>query len=359
MAPYHITGDENGPLVVVSSAIMVTYMILCYLIRVFMRFTINGPFGKDDWALTFGSLIAVVQTGLKISEAYAGLGRRRELVPMEEIQRLEKLAYAGDIFYLVALAFSRVSTFLLISRVTQQKNHLRAAHMGAIGSMVISITSVFLICMRCNLSRPWDLFSPGCPQIVRTFPPCVERLAYSRWYTIETLGIIVELYAAWVPVYLVWSLQMHLRSKIIVLFAFSFRLPVLVAAGARLYYLRQQQMQEDLLFYGAAASVCLEVELHYGLMAATIPCLKPFVKLFNTGWFDTRGVSTNSAGEQYALSNITPARVSVTTEASKKPWNDRRHVRQQSASSSAGSDIMIIRQTTAWDVTYDVNDRAV
>ncbi|EZF29086.1 hypothetical protein GY631_0310 [Trichophyton interdigitale] len=348
MAPYHVTAEENGPLVVVSSAIMMTYMVLCYLVRVFMRFTINGPFGKDDWSLTIGSLIAVVQTGLKISEAYAGLGRRRHLVPLEEIERIEKLAYAGDIFYLVALAFSRVSTFLLIARVTRQKNHLRAASLGAIGSMVISITSVFLICMRCDLSRPWNLISPGCSQM------------YSRWYTVETLGILVELYAAWVPIYLLWSLQMQIKSKLIVLFAFSFRLPVLVAAGARLYYLRQQQMHEDILFSGAAASVCLEVELHYGLMAATIPCLKPFVKLFNTGWFDTRAMHSTSGGEQYALSNIQPTG-STEDKSTRRKWNDRRHVRSQgsSAPSSAGSDIMIIRQTTAWDVTYDTNDQTV
>ncbi|KAM5477442.1 hypothetical protein McanCB56680_007344 [Microsporum canis] len=330
---------------------MMTYMVLCYLVRLFMRITINGPFGKDDWALTFGSIIAVVQTGLKISEAYAGLGRRRHLVSLPEIERVEKLAYAGDIFYLVALAFSRVSTFLLVARLTRQKNHLRAANLGAIGSMVISITSVFLICMRCDLSRPWELITPECSQM------------YSRWYTVETLGILVELYAAWVPIYLVWSLQMHLQSKFVVLFAFSFRLPVLVAAGARLYYLRQQQVHEDFLFYGAAASVCLEVELHYGLMAATIPCLKPFVKLFNTGWFDTRAIHSTSGGEHYALSNLTPARVTVTADDKlpKKQWNDRRHARAQSsgAPSSAGSDIMIIRQTTAWDVTYDTNDRVV
>lgn len=119
-------------------------------------------------------------------------------------------------------------------------------------------------------------------------------------------------------------------------------------------------MHEDILFSGAAASVCLEVELHYGLMAATIPCLKPFVKLFNTGWFDTRAMHSTSGGEQYALSNIQPTG-STEDKSTRRKWNDRRHVRSQgsSAPSSAGSDIMIIRQTTAWDVTYDTNDQTV
>jgi len=36
----------------------------------------------------------------------------------------------------------------------------------------------------------------------------------------------------------------------------------------------------------------MNVEMHYGLMAATMPTLKPFVKAFNTGWgtYDTQGV---------------------------------------------------------------------
>lgn len=46
--------------------------------------------------------------------------------------------------------------------------------------------------------------------------------------------------------------------------------------------------------------ICSQVEMHYSLMATTVPCLKPFIIRFNTAWgtADTQGVSS------YALNSI-------------------------------------------------------
>ncbi|KAK2737234.1 Ubiquinone biosynthesis protein coq9, mitochondrial [Myotisia sp. PD_48] len=350
-AAYHVTDDEHGPWVVVISGLFMTYTVLCYLARLLMRFTINGPFGSDDWAVTIGTVIAVIQAALKIKEGYTGLGKHANVVPLQDIRQIEKLAFVSDIFYLIGMTLSRLATLLLIRRLTQQKNHHFATNIGMAIAGVAGIVSIFVLSIRCDLSRPWNLVDPGCTQM------------YARWYSIETIGILVELYTAWVPIYLVWGLQMRLKSKLVVLFAFSFRLPVIILAGARIHFLREQQSMGDPIFYGAASATFLELELHYALMAATIPCLKPFVKAFNTGYFDTSAaLQGSSAGEGYALSNITNARTKVTVDESiykKDKRTDRKgHQRDGSDTpSSAGSDKMIIRRTTAWDVSYDTGDR--
>lgn len=112
----------------------------------------------------------------------------------------------------------------------------------------------------------------------------------------------------------------------------------------------------------------MEILLHYGLMASTIPCLKPFVKSFNTGYFDTRAVVDGSSqGEAYVLSNMSRSKYTATAEnAADVPksgsniggmlkGNKKGHIRSQGSDSpsSTGSDKMIIRRTTAWDVSYD------
>jgi hypothetical protein len=45
------------------------------------------------------------------------------------------------------------------------------------------------------------------------------------------------------------------------------------------------------------ATICSQILLHYSLMAATIPCLKPFVIAFNTGW--GQGLSTDGSGYHF------------------------------------------------------------
>lgn len=54
--PYHISNDEHGPYVVVFAALLMTYTIFCYLARLVMRFTMNGPLRADDWVVTVGTV---------------------------------------------------------------------------------------------------------------------------------------------------------------------------------------------------------------------------------------------------------------------------------------------------------------
>ncbi|EAS36414.2 uncharacterized protein CIMG_01768 [Coccidioides immitis RS] len=352
--PYHISDDEHGPYVVVFAALLMTYTILCFIARLVMRFTINGPLGADDWTVAAGSIIAVIQSALKISEARHGLGKRTDAVGLDDIEAIGKLSFAGDILYIAGMALSRAASFLLIARLTRQTHHARAAYVGVLITGVLGFVSMFVLGLRCNFA-PW-----------RIVPKCSETT--TRWYIIEGLGTFVELIAAWIPIYLVWSLRMRLKAKFVVLFAFSFRLPVFVIIAFRLYYLWRESVRNDPLFYGADSSVFLEAALHYGLMAATIPCLKPFVKAFNTGWFDTRGVDTSLHSDGYALSNLNRTKYSANAEivsGSDEIDNlesiPRGRLRQRGSDtpSSAGSDIMIIRRTKAWNVSYENDDAAV
>ncbi|KAI1931459.1 hypothetical protein LOZ58_005782 [Ophidiomyces ophidiicola] len=347
--PYHITDDEHGPYVVVLTAVLMTYMILCYCARLLTRFTINGPLGPDDWTITAGSIVAVIQSALKISEAKHGLGKRTLVVSKGNIETIGKLAFAGDILYIFSMTLSRAASFLLIARLTRQTKYNRAARAGVALSVAIGFVSVFIINLRCSY-KPWIIV-----------PKCAETII--RWYIVEGLGVLVELIASWLPIYMIWSLKMRLKTKLVVFFAFSSRIPVVAITIVRLHFLRREASRNDPLFYGADSSVCLEVALHYGLIAATIPCLKPFVKAFNTGWFDTRAVDGLSYPEGYALSNLhRSTKYSANAEVGNpvgrgvtihSPEDGRVASRGRDSPSTLGSDTMIIRRTTAWDVSYE------
>lgn len=60
--------------------------------------------------------------------------------------------------------------------------------------------------------------------------------------------------------------------------------------------------------------------MHYGLMAATMPTLKPFVKAFNTGWgtIDSQGVGGygQSSHDSYAMESLSKRSA---RKASKQP----------------------------------------
>ncbi|KKZ64247.1 hypothetical protein EMCG_09772 [[Emmonsia] crescens] len=296
--PHHITDNDRGPLVTIMASLMMVYMIFCYLARIVTRFTINGPFGPDDWVITAGTAVAIIHSTVKLVEVREGLGKRLPDVEKQNLLGIQKAAYAGDIFYVLGLMLSKAGTFMLIARLTRYTKHAGAAYTGLVLTILWGIGVVLAICLRCKLPSPWAQMDLKCFQ------------AYPTWMGVETSGIGMELLLATLPMYIAWGLKVQLKSKLVLLLAFSFRLPVIIIAVLRIFYLRKQDMMADPMFYGVEPSVCMEVQLHYSLIAATIPCLKPFVKSFNTGYLGRLEIAPHVFRDTLPLQNYRPPRMS-------------------------------------------------
>ena len=102
-----------------------------------------------------------------------------------------------------------------------------------------------------------------------------------------------------IAVWLVWALQMPRRLKATVILAFALRLPVIAASLARLADLGFAYGSAEPFFDIVPAGIATQCALHYSLMAATIPCMKPFIISFNTSWG-----TTNPRGTSYALDEL-------------------------------------------------------
>ncbi|KAK2793891.1 Ubiquinone biosynthesis protein coq9, mitochondrial [Onygenales sp. PD_12] len=241
--PHRITDDDHGPWVTIMAILLMVYMILCYLARLVMRFTINGPFGIDDWVITAGSAVAVVHSSFKLLETREGLGKRGVDVEGSNINNIEKAAYVGDVFYIIALTLSKAATFLLIARLTRYTKHLGWAYMGTIITVLWGIVLGFASESRIQIGGAIGIF-------------------------ISTSGLTQN--------------------------------SVFAVAIIRIFYLRKQNRLDDPIFYGADSSTCMEAEVHYSLIAASIPCLKPFVKAFNTGYLGQQGLHPGTKHAKHA-----------------------------------------------------------
>ena len=47
-----VTSESHGAYVTIITALFMVWMFMVYLIRFVIRYTFNGPFGPDDYALT-------------------------------------------------------------------------------------------------------------------------------------------------------------------------------------------------------------------------------------------------------------------------------------------------------------------
>lgn len=123
--------------------------------------------------------------------------------------------------------------------------------------------------------------------------------------------------------------------------------------------------------------ICMETEMHYGLMAATFPCLKPFIANFNTSWgtYDPSGThgygssghyarggrsgNNGDASTSRAARELTAARDETLQSGNFKnvtqAWSDKNHIRRNGRLSvgSNNSQTGIIRQTVTCEVQFE------
>jgi hypothetical protein len=126
---------------------------------------------------------------------------------------------------------------------------------------------------------------------------------------------------------------------------------------------------DDPFFDSVPASVCTQVELHWGLMAASIPCLKPFMKAMNTGYMGFSSAFTEHTTNSYALASMSHSRSAPdggiadgTATPSGGPSNrvsthithvPRGHSQEDGGSvTSGGSETRIIQKTLSWRIEY-------
>lgn len=99
---------------------------------------------------------------------------------------------------------------------------------------------------------------------------------------------------------------MRRSAKLLVIFAFSARLPVIAIASVRLYYLRERITGSDTFVYVVAT----QWQMGYAIMSSTITGMGPFLKPFEKEYvasYKHYGSSHRSATQQTASSYASSA----------------------------------------------------
>jgi hypothetical protein len=122
---------------------------------------------------------------------------------------------------------------------------------------------------------------------------------------------------------------MRLSSKAVVVFAFGSRLAVIIITITRTVYLTEAMHTSDFFLHGVETVICTQAVMHYSLIASTIPCLKPFVISFNTGW--GQGLASQQGSSYYKKFGLGGNRTSSTRSTT---------TRSQSGQDSSSSSVI-------------------
>ncbi|RMJ23608.1 hypothetical protein PHISP_05512 [Aspergillus sp. HF37] len=352
-AAYLVSPTDRSGLVVISATLFMSWMVLVSLVRLYIRTTMNGPFGPDDLAalsasklIEYGQALGVANVGVVMSSVSHGLGTLPEDPSESQVESAEKTLYAADILFLAGHCAAKMSVCLLLRRLGREKPYWKLCRAILVFISFCGVASVLAISLRCDLRRPWDL-EQQCMHVD------------TRWKAITSFDVLTEALLLALSVFLVWSVKMRLKQKAAVIFAFAMRLgklpaclhskqttnppSVIVIAITRQVFINRAFDHAHILFSVVDAVICTEMLLHCSIMAATIPCLKPFVMAFNTGW----GQGTKRNGGSYYDQSGTSGSHSTTRAPH---WSAEEDERPMAAGCVDVDDALQIRETREWTV---------
>jgi hypothetical protein len=173
-----------------------------------------------------------------------------------------------------SLGLSKIAAITLTQRLftRDMKKSWVICTMVMILLVIWTIASTLLVSVGCSpRSLVPEAASQTCPTIV------------ARYKVVVATDIITDVVLVAVPAYLCWQLQMTIKLKLQVVAVFAFRLPLIALTSLFLTTWIRSLSIGNPGVHRAPAIIYQQAELCMSLMAATIPCLKSFLRSFDTG----------------------------------------------------------------------------
>ncbi|EPS28573.1 hypothetical protein PDE_03519 [Penicillium oxalicum 114-2] len=345
-ARYTISATDRSGLIVIVETLFMSWMIMVTLIRLYMRLAINGPVQVDDLVVFAGAVFAIAHVGTVMNAISHGLGRTLDGALPSDLSQAANEYYVANLLFLAGHGAAKISVSLLLTRLGRQKLYMTCAKV-LLGTVVAwCIASIFAISFTCLPRYQWSM-AQQCSNVD------------TAWKTISAFDILTDVLSFGLSIFLVWGIQMRWKEKATVIFAFGTRLPSIILIILRQTYLDRSMFSSNPTLHLSDAQVMTAVLLHYSIMVATVPCLKPFVISFNTGW--GQGLANSNGEHPY----YTPSGKSTSGNHSRAYTQNRgdetgTHVSVARLSSdSHNSQQMIIRETREWIVEEEYEMHSV
>ncbi|KIW89359.1 uncharacterized protein Z519_10213 [Cladophialophora bantiana CBS 173.52] len=285
-----ISPEDQSGLILILTALSLCFVLVAFAIRLYIRVP-QRLWKWDDHVLTAAT------TSLVFYAVHLGLGQRKVFEgdsPNSDL--VKKYYFTNDFFYLIVLLFSKLAVCFLFLRLTRRRGHIIAIYttIGLCGAWFL--LSILLI----SIGSSWDrAFST--PVMFR--PIHASTGTFGRWLAVGVTDSITELIFVLFAAFLVSDLRMSKVQKATVVFAFALRLLAVPACGIRLFYLDPSTLISNRNLALSLAIVCTQIQLGYGVMAASITVLKPFMAVYEkpmgyTGYSNhpAKGYATNNSG---------------------------------------------------------------
>lgn len=190
------------------------------------------------------------------------------------LPNIRQAQYGNQAALYMSLGISKISTILLTQRLftRDMKRSWILCQIMMVTAAVWTIVSPLLVSLGCS---PASIAPRSAAQTCHNI--------VLRYEFVVVTDAITDIVLTIVPASLCWKLQMSLTLKFQVFAVFAFRLPLAVFTVLFFKAWQHSLQSSNPGVDRSPAIIYQQAELCVSLMAATIPCLKSFIRSFDTG----------------------------------------------------------------------------
>lgn len=310
-----VNPTNHGGIVTVVTLLCLVNSVIFTAVRLQSRWPWQNLFGRDDLFAAAATVFTVVQSSIVLRSADQSFGQSERQLSLEQVSSSKKVSagtgvslqrvlwltsiktiFASDILFVVSLALGKLAIAFLFHRLAASTSKIRAAWIMIGTTAAMGMVEVFVIAFRKEVGKPWR-FDEGTDQPV-----------LHRWIAVGALNVFLDISLSAFPSYLVSGVQMDKWDKLTVSLAFAFRMPMVILTVLRVLAIAQVD-PNDWSFGYVMPEVYTQLEMHFNLAAATIPCLRIGLRSWNSSFMDLAldEVDPDAYAQRALYSNLRPS----------------------------------------------------
>lgn len=290
--------EDRGPL---TKSIVVAFTCIagiCVALRIITRLRFLGrSLGWEDYAIVVSMALAIATGVLQVMQADAGNGKHAVFIEFPGgVEKILIYLFWSIIFYNTSLMFTKISILLQYGRIFTLREMRIPLHIVMAICVAWGVTTLFTSIFTCvPVHAYWKILEqPGAK--------CIDNKTI--WYVNASINIFTDLIVAFLPVRVIWTLQIALRQRVALMAILTIGWFVCVVSILRLHALIVLvDHPDDNTYYSAPTAYWSAIEMNLAIVCASLPALKPLVVKIIPG-FSSTVPSGRSYGNGYGTGTI-------------------------------------------------------
>ncbi|MCJ1451252.1 hypothetical protein MMC28_001588 [Mycoblastus sanguinarius] len=269
--PVTLDMGHRGPLISLSSWIMMVVMCISVLLKVASKFWKVRALQGDDCIILAAMVTAVCSIVATSEQVAAALGQHAKDLSTSQIEKYQKAEYTAQILYLSSLGLAKTGSAIFMK--TLARTAINRALINGMASLNIAwvLAGVIGIAFQCQIAHTWAILSNQ----------CFNQPLF--WNAIGSFDVLIDVMLIAFPVRVVWDLQMSWSKKALVIGVFALRILVIPLTILRLVFLTSASKSLDHTYDDFNTVLITEFGMTLGIIMSCLPFLKAILDDLQAG----------------------------------------------------------------------------